>query len=170
MENSLPPGFIWVCLGQNSYQNFLSMQRPLKWAFSLFKKAILCVIQTFRTTTKNYNKNVSGWNLLPASINNNKSQYYDSVLQLPKKGLFLFLRRIPKFAVRAFSKISVHHIPGVCSAGQVLQVTDSSYSQIVLIIKHKAVRHSHHQLHAKTGKISVVNHNDKKWFIQVNPS
>lgn len=39
------------------------------------------------------------------------------------------------FAVKAFSKIPVHHIPGVCSSGQVLQVIDSSYSQIVLIIK-----------------------------------
>lgn len=44
------------------------------------------------------------------------------------------------FAVKAFSKISVHPVPGVCSAGQVLQVIDSSYSQIVLIIKHKAVQ------------------------------
>lgn len=44
------------------------------------------------------------------------------------------------FAVKAFSKISVHHIPGVCSSGQVLQVIDSSYSQIVLIIKHKAAQ------------------------------
>lgn len=98
MENALPPSFIWICLGENSYQNFLSIQRALKWAFSLFTKAILCVIQTFWTATKNDNKNVSSWNLLPGFINNNKSQYYDSVLQLPKKGLFLFLR-IPKLCV-----------------------------------------------------------------------
>lgn len=93
------PSFIWVYLEENSYQNFLSIQRPLKRAFSLFTKAILCMIQTFQTTTKNDNKNVSGWNLLPASINNNKSQYCDSVLQLPKKGLFLLLRRKPKLCV-----------------------------------------------------------------------
>lgn len=95
---SYHPSFIWVCLGENSYQNFLSIQRPFKWAFSLFMKTILCVIQTF-LTTKNYNKNLSGWNLLPASINNNKSQYYDSVLQLRKKLLFLFLRKKPKLCV-----------------------------------------------------------------------
>lgn len=58
-----------------------------------------------------------------------------------KKGSFLFLRRKPKLCAcsQGILKISVHHIPGVCSAGQALQVIDSSYSQGVLIIKHKAL-------------------------------